>query len=105
MDRWRHALRRLFGGTPGQRFIHFHRDHNNGDPQTYWGTVLYFCIGFALVLAGLIFSLLPMVPGFVFGLVGLAMIAARWRRGAELLDRGELAVRQWVRRWRSSRRK
>lgn len=62
-----------------------------GRSWTTWG---YVAAGLALVIGGLVLSLPPGVPGFLLWIPGLALLAARFKGLAMLLDRLEAWGRQ-----------
>lgn len=95
---WRnanHSTRRLLHGRPGRRFQDHHARHAaEGEPA--WQRVLWVLLGLVLVTIGILASLPPGIPGFVFGVPGLAIIAARFHFTAVLMDRAEVLLwRAW----------
>lgn len=96
------AFRQIKAGAPGRRFIdHYQRSRRReGARGTLWTTIGYVAVGLVLVICGLVLSLPPAVPGFLLWIPGLALLAARFKGLALLLDRleawGRLAWRRTV---------
>ena len=86
------AIRELREGKPGARFINHYRKtrERESDRRTLWNTLKYVVVGSALVICGLVLSLPPGIPGFLLWIPGLALLAARSKPLALLLDRLEL---------------
>lgn len=95
-----HELRR---GTPGQRFIqHYERRQRREAGRTSaWLNLSYIVGGVVLLVAGLLLSLPPGVPGFLLWIPGLGLLVARSRRLAVVLDAAERKARDVWRRVRS----
>jgi hypothetical protein len=97
------TLKRTFGGLakgePGRRFKDHHERHGESEsPQgATWKTVAYVGAGGTLLVAGLLLSLPPGVPGFLLWVPGLGLLAARFRLLARWLDRSELIIRRVLR--------
>ena len=86
--------RQLTKAPPGKRFSRYRQ--NLGLNEHKWLRIVYFLAGVALIVVGVTFSLLPTLPGFVFTLAGIGIIAARSAPVARTLDRTELALRRCV---------
>jgi len=56
--------------------------------------ILYILAGIGLIVVGASLSLVPGVPGIVLGVPGLAMLAARSKTFARLLDFAEVLARR-----------
>ena|SRR5689334_4359693 len=83
----------------GERFLKTHefwRERANGP----YVSAILLGLGILLVVAGFLLGLVPGVPGVVLGVLGLALIATRFRRLAVWLDWCELKVRRLWRRLR-----
>lgn len=80
----------LRDGVPGQRFQDFRARRRKQRSRT--SVVLRLVLGVALVIAGLLLSLPPLVPGFVVTAAGLALIAAQSCRVAGALDAIECRI-------------
>lgn len=78
-------------GEPGQRFVdHYERiKRKEGQRSLPWSTMAYVAVGLLLVVCGLLLSLPPGVPGFLLWIPGLALLSARSKGLAMLLDRLE----------------
>jgi len=63
--------------------------------------IIYILAGIGLILAGTSLSLVPGVPGIVLGIPGLAMLAARSKTFARLLDFAEVLARRIYKRGRA----
>lgn len=93
----------LRDAPPGQRFRARYRAWRARRRESRLATVMYLSAGVFAVLLGIVFSFWPVVPGFVFVLMGLAILSARLGWLAHRLDRLELAFRRripvhWLRR-------
>ena len=82
---------------PGARFLNAYlrsRRHSKVSATT----ILIIVAGTILIVGGFLLGLIPGVPGIVLGVLGLALIATRFRRMAVWLDRAELKTRRiWQR--------
>ncbi len=63
--------------------------------------ILYILAGIGLIVVGASLSLVPGVPGIVLGVPGLAMLAARSKTFARLLDFAEVLARRIYKRGRA----
>ena len=84
--------------TPGRRFQErYRRKHASRRGRLVrWACVL---AGIILTLVGIFFLAVP-GPGIPILAVGLALIAQESASAARILDRGELRVREWLKRFR-----
>ena len=84
--------------TPGQRFQERYRRKLESKRSRVMrcGVV---CAGVLLTLVGVFFLVVP-GPGIPILAVGLALIAQESAATARFLDRTELRVRKWLKRWR-----
>ena len=87
------AWRALLNGRAGRRFIRYHEHVHKR------ASYLSMAVGIAVVVLGLLLSLTP-GPGFVFLLLGAAMLAGQSRSLARALDRCEIRLRKAMRRLR-----
>jgi hypothetical protein len=87
------AWRELVKGRPGRRFVRYHERMRKGASYRSMAAAI------AVVLLGVLLSVTP-GPGFVFVVLGAAMLAGRSRRVARALDRAEIRGRKAVRRLR-----
>jgi uncharacterized membrane protein YbaN (DUF454 family) len=69
-----------------------HRQHEEREHP--WKAALYIALGSILVAIGLVFALLPVLPGFLLMVPGLAVLSARCQTMARCLDRAELCLRR-----------
>lgn len=83
-------------GKPGRRFIdHYERHRQSAKKnEAAWKTTAVVMAGLILLLAGLLLSLPPGIPGFLLWLPGLALLVARLRAFAVAMDRAELFLRR-----------
>jgi UPF0716 family protein affecting phage T7 exclusion len=94
VNRWKKIYLQIAHGEPGRRFMDYHRQRQQAEEGQTWKTPLYLVVGLVLVVAGSLLSLPPGVPGFLLTIPGLALIAARLKNFAQVLDQGE----RWLRR-------
>lgn len=87
--------------APGQRFQDsYKRRRNDGEKTMIW-RVLNLAIAAVAFILGIVFSLLPVIPGFVFFFLTAVLVASESRRVARFLDRLEVKLRgawKWLRR-------
>lgn len=86
-----HKVRKeLSQSRPGRRFVdHYNRNTN----QPTWKAWLIVTLGILMVVAGLVLSLPPGLPGFLLWVPGFALIASQIRIVAVILDRLECKIR------------
>lgn len=85
---WR-SIRR---GSAGSRFREHHRREKKHNGASRPGP--HIALGILLMIAGVILSIPPAVPGFIVTLLGAAIVASRSARAAAAFDRAEV----WLRR-------
>ncbi len=79
---------------PGERFRNsFERQRKRGGSLV--ATIITVVIGGVLVVAGFLLGLIPGVPGIVLGLIGIALIATRFRRMSLWMDSAEVRLRRF----------
>jgi uncharacterized protein (TIGR02611 family) len=98
MTGWRGAWHEFWHTPPGRRFAGRY-ERLSHSPRGPVGRVLRIIAGVVVVAVGIVFMPLP-GPGFVPVLIGFALLAGESQRFAGTLDRGELRVREWLRRRR-----
>lgn len=106
-DMWDHLKQgwhRFRNAKPGERFMKAH-DHQQSARSGSASSILMIVLGSLFILGGLFLGLIPGVPGIVLAVVGLALIATRFRRLAEWLDRGEVGLRNLVNKLKSALRR
>lgn len=91
-------LSEFWHATPGTRFQRCYWQWL-GSMQS-WKKALLVGLGLVLIAVGLALSLIPGVPGFLFTLPGLGLLATQSHTLARWLDRAELALRQLAQRVR-----
>jgi hypothetical protein len=82
----------------GARFISYHRCLKRRGPLTGYALWLSIALGIVLLLLGFVFSLLPVLPGFIFAIPGLAILASRAKFVAVALDQCEVLIRRVLKR-------
>lgn len=89
-QQWREFRRR----EPGERFQESHRraKEKNNHTARLW-RLMRILGAVVMLLLGVIFSLIPGIPGFVFFFVAATMLAAESLRFARLLDATEMKLR------------
>ena len=105
LQKIKQELREIKDGVPGRRFVdHYQRNRNKKSARaSLWTTIGYVSVGLILILCGLVLSLPPGVPGFLLWIPGLALLAARIKPFAMLLDRLEVWGQKIRKRYRSKR--
>jgi hypothetical protein len=95
LQKIKQEFREVKNGKPGKRFVdHFHRIRRRENGRgTFWKTFGYVAVGLLLVICGFVLSLPPGVPGFLLWIPGIALLAARSKPLAKLLDRLETWAR------------
>jgi hypothetical protein len=97
-------FREIKDGSPGSRFIDYYERSRRRESVRGWKTLGYVFAGLVLLICGLLLSLPPGVPGFLLWIPGLALLAARFKSFAILLDRLELQTWKAWQRVRTRRR-
>jgi hypothetical protein len=104
--RLRSAWRELRAAAPGTRFEQVYRRHHHRARPGYYRVLIY-AVGGVLIAAGIVSSLLPGIPGFVFVALGGALISIEALHAARALDRIEKwlhrSVQRLRRKWRHAR--
>jgi hypothetical protein len=104
VHRMTRGWRELARDEPGRRFInHYCRSQRRYSLRS---TAARIALGAVLMLVGMALWFLP-GPGWLFVILGLAMLAGEFRALAQLLDRAECTVREQahrMRRWWRARR-
>lgn len=92
LTRIRSRVRELSEAAPGDRFERYARRRASDEPRVR--SALIVGSGVLLVAIGGALSMLPLAPGFLLTVPGLAILAARIPTLARLVDRGELGLRR-----------
>lgn len=105
LQKIKQEFREVRAGVPGCRFLdHYQRTRRKeGARGSSWRTAGYVAAGLVLIVCGLLLSLPPGVPGFLLWIPGLALLAARFKGLAMLLDRLEAWGRRTWRRFQPGR--
>lgn len=88
LERMKRTAREVIHDRPGARFRNYHRRRRDNQMHPVRRT-LYYVLAAVLLVVGAVLSVLP-GPAFVFFLLAFAILAARSRRVACLLDRAEI---------------
>lgn len=96
LKRIKDDLTRLRKGAPGRRFVVHYRRHRDTESrgESRWKTAVFITAGLVLITLGVLFSLVPGVPGIVFSIPGVGLLVARLKFFAVFLDRSEIAARR-----------
>jgi hypothetical protein len=90
----RKTFKELRDGEPGRRFRDHHDRHREDeDGGSRWKTAAFVAGGVLLLVAGLLLSLPPGIPGFLLWIPGLGLLVSRFRWLAAVLDRMESLAR------------
>ena len=89
---------RFAASPPGQRFQERYR-HKRENPRGGLARCGAVCAGIVLTLLGIVLLFVP-GPGIPILAAGLALIAQESRVTAQFLDRAELRLRRWWKRFR-----
>jgi hypothetical protein len=95
----REAWHRFKKDRPGWRFENFYQRWHERSKNP-WRLIARIALGLLLISLGLVFGLVPGVPGIVFGLMGLALILFQFRTPALWCDVAEMASRDFFKKWR-----
>ncbi|MBD3379756.1 MAG: hypothetical protein GF408_04770 [Candidatus Omnitrophica bacterium] len=80
--------KQVIEGEPGKRFSAYHQRFRSGNPLV---KAMMFLLAGVFWIIALVLSVAP-GPGFLFFLMGLAVLAAQFRPPAELLDAAESRI-------------
>jgi hypothetical protein len=99
LEKWKDAWGELAHDSPGQRFTHlYERQHANGSRGLSW---LYILGALLCIAIGVVLVFIP-GPAFVFFILAGGLMATQSRWLAQRLDRGEVAITKWWKRWRGT---
>jgi hypothetical protein len=93
-ERARRIINEVRKGEPGERFIRYWHIRQRRERERRTRKVMVLTLGFFLVAVGVVLGPTPVAPGFVAVIPGLAILAARIRIVARILDKGELFLRR-----------
>lgn len=99
IERLKRTAREVIHDRPGARFRNYHRRRRDSQMHPARRT-MYYVLAAVLLVVGAALSVLP-GPAFVFFILAFAILAARSRRVAVLLDRAEIRGWRLVNRFRS----
>lgn len=90
----RDTFDRIKKGRSGRRFMEYYRYRKSRAKDSMLRRIA--TIGLAIVLIGLgiVLGPVPVIPGFLFLIPGIAIVAARSRLLARMLDRFEVFMRK-----------
>jgi hypothetical protein len=93
-ERARRIINEIRKGEPGERFIRYWHIRQRRERERRTRKVMVLTLGFFLVAVGIVLGPTPIAPGFVAVIPGLAILAARIRLFARLLDKSEVLLRR-----------
>lgn len=85
-------------GIPGRRFIDYYnyrKTRKNESAAKHWGMIL---LGGLLLIVGTLLGPVPVIPGFILAVPGIAILCSRSKIAAKLLDATERLLRKIRRR-------
>jgi UPF0716 family protein affecting phage T7 exclusion len=100
----RHIVREIRAGDPGSRFMDYWYARQSRERESPARRAAFIALGVFLIIAGIVLGPTPIIPGFLVGIPGLAILAARLRIIARMLDKGELVLRSLARLFQRGRR-
>jgi len=93
--RFKLGYRQLREDEPGRRFVNAHerwREHTRSSAVT----IVLLLAATLLIIGGLLLGLIPGVPGIIPALLGVVLVAARFRRVAIWMDKFEVWLRRHI---------
>lgn len=100
-DNFRDTAVHIKQGIPGRRFIDYYnyrRTRKNESVAKHWGMIFLGCL---LLVVGTLLGPMPVIPGFVLAVPGIAILCSRSKTTAKLLDAVERLLRKILRRRKS----
>lgn len=94
LENLRETLDRIKKGRSGRRFMEYYRYRKRRAKESIFRTIATLSLAFALILIGIVLGPMPIAPGFLFLIPGIAILVARSRWLARMLDRFEVFVRK-----------
>ncbi len=85
--------KQIKNGKPGARFIEFYKDRHPEIKNSSFKKITYPLLGIGLIVAGILLSIPPGVPGFLVVILGLGIFSLESRNLARFLDWSELKAR------------
>jgi hypothetical protein len=105
---WRNLKKKVHvveRGSPGERFKAYYRSRLKSEgKQAVSSRILNLALAAGCFVLGVVFSFMPVLPGFVFFFACALLLAAESLRAARFLDFAELKIRKLWRRVRGRRR-
>ena len=86
------TIARIRSGRRGSRFIEFYEYRKKREGDSIGKTIVMITLGIFLIGIGLIGVMLPILPGFLFFIPGIAILVARSRLLAIGLDKAEIII-------------
>lgn len=91
-------MSQLASDKPGERFTRSYRRRQIEEKGRPWLKLAAYLAAFLFLIGGVVFMILPVVPGFFLAIPAVAVLVGSTRKGAEWLDRTEVWLRQqWER--------
>ncbi len=81
-------------GDAGKRFIQYYEYRKQRDQDSLGKFIAMSALGIGLIAVGIFGALLPILPGFLFFIPGIAILTARSRWLAISLDQMERSIRK-----------
>ena len=100
-DNFRDTAVHIKQGIPGRRFIDYYnyrKTRKNESVAKHWGMIFLGCL---LLIVGFVLGPIPVIPGFVLAVPGIAILCSRSKTAAKLLDATERLLRKILRRRKS----
>jgi len=93
LEKLKDTVAHIKSGRKGSRFIELYEYRKEREGDSIGKTIAMIALGFLLIVIGLIGVMLPILPGFLFFIPGIAILVARSRLLAKGLDRVETIIR------------
>lgn len=93
-DNFRDTAVHIKQGIPGRRFIDYYnyrKTRKNESTAKHLGMIF---LGSLLLIVGFVLGPVPVIPGFVLAVPGIAILCSRSKTAAKLLDAAERLLRK-----------
>ena len=92
INKLRDTVSHIKNGRKGRRFIDFYEYRKQREGDSVGKTIVMVILGLLLIGIGLIGVMLPILPGFLFFIPGIAILVARSKILATALDKMESVI-------------